>query len=70
MFPHPRAFPGLPTMASIFWFSVLVDNIDDGYGPGLPFMAWVTDDYGQDDLLPVLHGPQEPPFTSTDECPF
>lgn len=34
------------------------------------FLAWVTGDYGQDSLLPVLHGPQEPPFQGTSECPL
>lgn len=65
----PRTFPGLPAMSTIFWFSALVDEIVEGYGPSA-LMAWATDEFGQDCLLRVLHGPQEPPFVSTEECPF
>jgi hypothetical protein len=66
----PRAFSGLFAMASTFWFNVPESAIDTGYESGVAFVAWIPDDYGHDDLLPVLHGPQELRLASLCECPF
>jgi hypothetical protein len=57
-------------MASVFWFNVHDSAIDLGYSPEMVFLAWVTGDYGQNSLFPVLHSPQEPPFESTAEYPL
>ena len=55
-------------MPSLFWFEVDERDIDFGYGPGrLIYVTWVTGDYGMDELIPVTHGPQEPPFVYTAE---
>jgi hypothetical protein len=52
---------------AIFWF--LTRSIDYGYGSAA-FTSWQTLDWGQDELLDVLQGPEEPPSTSTEECCF
>ena len=52
---------------AIFWF--LTHSIDYGYGSAA-FVAWETVDYGKDELLDVLQGPEEPPYASTEECCF
>jgi hypothetical protein len=54
---------------AIFWFATDNSNIDYGYGSAV-FVAWEPVDYGKDDLLDVLQGPQEPPSASTEECFF
>ena len=54
---------------AIFWFCTYSSNIDYGYGSAA-FVAWETVDYGKDELLDVLQGPEEPPSASTEECCF
>ena len=56
-------------MPGIFWFNVYLGGIEPSHAPEA-FAVWVMIGCERYERFPVLQGPQEPPFVSTEEIPF